>query len=38
MDDSANRALAYNSEIEYSVLEIEDLEYFKEKKIVVARV
>ena len=33
----ANRALAYNSEIEYSVLSIEDLEHFKEKKIVVAK-
>ena len=33
----ANKALAYNSDIEYSVLEIEDLEYFKDKKIVVAK-
>ena len=33
----ANKALAFNSSIEYSVLEIEDLEYFKEKKIVVAK-
>ena len=33
----ANKALAFNSNIEYSVLEIEGLEYFKEKKIVVAK-
>ncbi len=33
----ANRALAFNSNIDYSVLEIEDLEYFKDKKIVVAK-
>ena len=33
----ANRALAFNSNIEYSVLEIDGLEYFKEKKIVVAK-
>ena len=33
----ANKALAYNSSIEYSVLEIEDLEYFKDKKVVVAK-
>jgi len=33
----ANKALAFNSNIEYSVLEIEDLEFFKEKKIVVAK-
>ena len=33
----ANKALAFNSSIEYSVLEIEDLEFFKEKKIVVAK-
>ncbi len=32
----ANKALAYNSNIDYSILEIEELEYFKEKKIVVA--
>ena len=32
----ANRALAYNSGIEYSVVEIDTLENFKEKKIVVA--
>ena len=33
----ANKALAYNSSIEYSVLEIDDLENFKNKKIVVAK-
>ena len=33
----ANRALAFNSNIEYSILEIDDLEFFKEKKIVVAK-
>ncbi len=33
----ANRALAFNSNIEYAVLEIENLKYFKEKKIVVAK-
>ena len=33
----ANKALAFNSSIEYSVLEIENLEHFKEKKIVVAK-
>ena len=33
----ANKALAYNNDIEYSVLEIEDLEHFKDKKIVVAK-
>jgi len=33
----ANRALAFNSNIEYSILEIDDLEYFKEKKIIVAK-
>ena len=33
----ANKALAFNSNIEYSVLEIEDLEFFKGKKIVVAK-
>jgi len=32
----ANRALAFNSSIEYSVIEISDLENFKEKKVVVA--
>ena len=33
----ANKALAFNSNIEYSVLEIESLENFKDKKIVVAK-
>jgi isoleucyl-tRNA synthetase len=33
----ANKALAFNSNIEYSVLEIDHLEHFKEKKIVVAK-
>ena len=33
----ANKALAFNSNIEYSVLEIEGLEYFKDNKIVVAK-
>ena len=33
----ANKALAFNSNIEYSILEIDDLEFFKEKKIVVAK-
>tara|TARA_B100001057_G_scaffold477151_1_gene546017 strand:- start:4286 stop:7009 length:2724 start_codon:yes stop_codon:yes gene_type:complete len=33
----ANKALAFNSNIEYSVLEIEDLEHFKDKKIIVAK-
>jgi len=32
----ANRALAFNSAIEYSLVEIDNLENFKEKKIVVA--
>ena len=32
----ANKALAFNSGIEYSVIEISELEHFKEKKIVVA--
>ena len=32
----ANRALAFNNNIEYSLVEISDLENFKEKKIVVA--
>jgi isoleucyl-tRNA synthetase len=32
----ANKALAYNKSLEYSVVEINDLENFKEKKIVVA--
>ncbi len=33
----ANKALAFNSNIDYSVLEIEKLENFKDKKIVVAK-
>ena len=33
----ANKALAFNNNIEYSVLEIESLENFKDKKIVVAK-
>ena len=33
----ANKALAFNSNIEYAVLEIEQLEHFKNKKIVVAK-
>ena len=33
----ANKALAFNSSIEYSVLEIDDLENFKNKKIIVAK-
>jgi len=32
----ANRALAFNSSIEYSIIEISELSHFKEKKIVVA--
>ena len=32
----ANKALAYNSNIEYSLIEISDLQYFKDKKIVIA--
>jgi isoleucyl-tRNA synthetase len=32
----ANRALAYNSSLEYSLVEINSLENFKEKKIVIA--
>jgi len=32
----ANKALAFNSSIEYSVIEISELDYFKEKKIIVA--
>ena len=32
----ANKALAFNTNIEYSLIEIESLEYFKDKKIVVA--
>ena len=33
----ANRALAFNGSIEYALVEINDLENFKEKKIVVAK-
>ncbi len=33
----ANKALAFNSNIEYTVLEIDKLEYFKEKRIIVAK-
>ena len=33
----ANKALAFNSGIEYAVLEIDQLEHFKNKKIVVAK-
>ena len=33
----ANKALAYNSDLDYSLLEISDLENFKENKIVVAK-
>jgi len=33
----ANRALAFNSSIEYVLVEISDLENFKEKKIIVAK-
>ena len=33
----ANKALAFNSNIDYSVLEIESLEHFKDKKIIVAK-
>ncbi len=33
----ANKALAFNKNIDYSVIEIESLEHFKEKKIVVAK-
>ena len=32
----ANKALAYNNNIEYSVVEIDELENFKDKKIIVA--
>ena len=35
--DYTNKALAFNSNIEYSVLEIDNLEHFKEKRIVVAK-
>ncbi len=33
----ANKALAYNSSIEYSLLEISELDNFKEKKIIIAK-
>ena len=33
----ANKALAFNKDIDYSVIEIESLEHFKEQKIVVAK-
>ncbi len=33
----ANKALAYNSNIEYAILEIDKLKHFKEKKIIVAK-
>ncbi len=33
----ANKALAFNSNIEYAVLEIDQLEHFKNKRIVVAK-
>jgi isoleucyl-tRNA synthetase len=32
----ANKALAFNNSIEYSVIEINELDHFKEKKIIVA--
>ena len=32
----ANKALAFNNSIEYSVIEISELDHFKEKKIIVA--
>ena len=32
----ANKALAFNSGIEYSVIEINELDHFKEKKIIIA--
>jgi len=32
----ANKALAFNSRIEYSLVEINELDYFKDKKIIVA--
>ena len=32
----ANKALAFNSSIEYSLVEINELDYFKDKKIIVA--
>ncbi len=33
----ANKALAFNSSIEYSILEVDGLEHFQDKKIVVAK-
>ena len=33
----ANKALAFNSNIEYTILEIDNLEHFKDKRIVVAK-
>ena len=33
----ANKALAFNSNIEYAILEIDNLEHFKDKRIVVAK-
>ena len=33
----ANKALAFNSNIEYSILEVDGLEHFQDKKIVVAK-
>ena len=33
----ANKALAFNSNIEYAVLEIDNLEHFKDRRIVVAK-
>jgi isoleucyl-tRNA synthetase len=33
----ANKALAFNSNIEYSVIEISELDYFKDRKIIVAK-
>ncbi len=33
----ANKALAFNSNIEYAILEIDQLEHFKDKRIVVAK-
>ena len=33
----ANKALAFNSSIEYSILEVDSLEHFQDKKIVVAK-
>ncbi len=33
----ANKALAFNSSLDYSVLEIDDLQHFKDKKIIIAK-